>query len=272
MKAAWYCANSGTLTHPGGEKTKNAWGLHDVLGNAHEWTNDVMKGLGYGTAPLVDPWGQQQILAPIEAVVLRGGGPISRGARCRSAGHFSGGRSNRGGAAPGLRLHPQHRPRPTPGAPDTSQPPDATRTAPPTGPPTEPMLVTARRPAAAKVSRHQRQSPPRPRAGRASRLIAPIAARPSTALAGDRRRAGASACTEPLRTPRDGAEHLRGGGNKASRAVRLRLRVLQGVHGQLVRRAATPGRRELQDPSEVARKPVPHGEPRRGVRLDELPL
>ncbi|MBI3202332.1 MAG: SUMF1/EgtB/PvdO family nonheme iron enzyme, partial [Myxococcales bacterium] len=101
--AAWYCANSGTLTHPGGQKSKNPWGLYDVLGNAHEWTNDVMKGLGYGKEPLVDPWGEAKISAAIEPVVLRGGGPITPGARCRSAGHFSAGRSDHGGGL-GFRL------------------------------------------------------------------------------------------------------------------------------------------------------------------------
>ena len=56
--------------------------------------------------------------------------------------------------------------------------------------------------AAAKLSGHQRQSPPRPRAGRASRSSRPSTARPSTALAGDRRRAGAGTHTEPFRSPR----------------------------------------------------------------------
>ena len=89
VKAAWYCANSATLTHPGGQKTKNAWGLFDMLGNAYEWTNDVMKGLGYGSAPLADPWGAVGIQDPIEAVVQRGGGTITPGARCRAAAHFA---------------------------------------------------------------------------------------------------------------------------------------------------------------------------------------
>lgn len=103
VKAAWYCANSGTLTHPGGLKAKNAWGLHDMLGNAHEWTNDVMKGLGYGTVPLVDPWGGLKVATPSELVVLRGGGPITPATGCRAADHFSVTRSGRGGGI-GFRL------------------------------------------------------------------------------------------------------------------------------------------------------------------------
>jgi formylglycine-generating enzyme required for sulfatase activity len=74
-----------------------------MLGNAHEWTNDTMKGLGYGTVPLVDPWGEVKITDPKEGVVLRGGGPITPSARCRAAAHFEGGRADRGGGI-GFRL------------------------------------------------------------------------------------------------------------------------------------------------------------------------
>ncbi len=87
--AAWYCANSGTLTHPGGQKSKNPWGLFDVLGNGAEWTNDPMKGLGYGTSALTDPWGVLASGDPLLAVVLRGGAPIMPAAMCRAAAHFS---------------------------------------------------------------------------------------------------------------------------------------------------------------------------------------
>lgn len=50
--------------------------------------------------------------------------------------------------------------------------------------------------------RQPRESPPRPRAVRASRSACVVPARTSTALAGDRRRAGASEHTEPHRARR----------------------------------------------------------------------
>jgi formylglycine-generating enzyme required for sulfatase activity len=44
--AAWYADNSEETTHPVGLKRPNAWDLHDMLGNAAEWTLDV-----YGPYP-----------------------------------------------------------------------------------------------------------------------------------------------------------------------------------------------------------------------------
>ena len=52
---AWYDDNSGSKTHPVGEKHANAWDLHDMLGNVAEWTADR-----YGAYPLgvvTDPGG-----------------------------------------------------------------------------------------------------------------------------------------------------------------------------------------------------------------------
>ena len=53
LRIAWYCSNSGGATHPVGQLEPNAWGLHDVSGNAAEWVNDVSTGLppGRGMRP-----------------------------------------------------------------------------------------------------------------------------------------------------------------------------------------------------------------------------
>jgi hypothetical protein len=65
---AWYLENSGFAPHPVGTKKPNAWGLHDMHGNAQEWVTDRY-GLSYPSGPQTDPTGPKIG----EERVLRGG-------------------------------------------------------------------------------------------------------------------------------------------------------------------------------------------------------
>ena len=40
---AWTAQNSGRMTHPVGEKPANKFGLHDMIGNVYEWTQDCYR-------------------------------------------------------------------------------------------------------------------------------------------------------------------------------------------------------------------------------------
>jgi formylglycine-generating enzyme required for sulfatase activity len=64
---AWYTGNSRSGTHPVAQKTPNAWGVYDILGNVFEWVHDW-----YGNYPpgaVTDPRGPSS--GP--GRVLRGG-------------------------------------------------------------------------------------------------------------------------------------------------------------------------------------------------------
>lgn len=52
-EVAWHAGNSGGYTKPVGTKKANAWGLHDMIGNAWEWVQDsYSKELTGGTDPI----------------------------------------------------------------------------------------------------------------------------------------------------------------------------------------------------------------------------
>ncbi|MFX4292241.1 formylglycine-generating enzyme family protein [Streptomyces bohaiensis] len=45
---AWHCGNSGGALHEVADRTPNAWGHHDMIGNAWEWCWDVYAPRVYG--------------------------------------------------------------------------------------------------------------------------------------------------------------------------------------------------------------------------------
>ena len=95
---AWHKDNSGRRTHPVGQKAPNAWGLHDMLGNVFEWTQDW-----YGLYPggeVTDPQG------PVSGSgrVYRGGGWIFGDVYCRAAFRYFSSPGGRGDAMLGFRL------------------------------------------------------------------------------------------------------------------------------------------------------------------------
>jgi formylglycine-generating enzyme required for sulfatase activity len=75
---AWYWGNSGSQSHPVGQKRPNAWGLYDMHGNVWEWCADWFGD--YPKGAVTDPQGP----ASGAVLVLRGGSWLNDPWRCRS--------------------------------------------------------------------------------------------------------------------------------------------------------------------------------------------
>ena len=88
-RAGWYSSNSGSTTHPVGEKEANAWGLYDMHGNVWEWCWDWYSSSYYGGQP--DPDSDPTGPGSGSYRVIRGGSWSDVARYCRSAdrGYFN---------------------------------------------------------------------------------------------------------------------------------------------------------------------------------------
>ncbi len=82
---AWYIDNSGSKTHPVGQKKPNPWGLYDMYGNVLEWCQDGYEKYG-GESDLIRKTGKAVTKENNNrSRLLRGGSWYSFAQDCRSA-------------------------------------------------------------------------------------------------------------------------------------------------------------------------------------------
>ncbi|MCD8140904.1 MAG: SUMF1/EgtB/PvdO family nonheme iron enzyme [Planctomycetaceae bacterium] len=79
-RAAWYENNAGGRVQPVGGREANAWGLHDMLGNAWELVADSYDALFYLRSPRIDP---VNLDPDVDVRVSRGGSYINSSRLCR---------------------------------------------------------------------------------------------------------------------------------------------------------------------------------------------
>jgi formylglycine-generating enzyme required for sulfatase activity len=82
-RAGWYSKNSGSQTHPVGEKEPNAFGLYDMHGNVWEWCEDHYHGNYEGAPDDGSAWVDKQ--SESASRVIRGGSWGNEADSCRTA-------------------------------------------------------------------------------------------------------------------------------------------------------------------------------------------
>lgn len=75
---AWYGSNSGSRTHPVGQKQPNGLGLYDMSGNVWEWCQDWYGGSYYNQSSRDNPGGPSSG----SSRVIRGGGWVNAAGAC----------------------------------------------------------------------------------------------------------------------------------------------------------------------------------------------
>lgn len=88
-EVAWFADTADDTTHPVGQKKPNAWGFHDMHGNAAEWVVDELVAGGYSRqAALPQPVAWAAAIEwprNLSPRVVRGGAYYDEPAECRSA-------------------------------------------------------------------------------------------------------------------------------------------------------------------------------------------